>query len=315
MEIALTGASGFLGRHLVSQLGEDPGLAGDFTLRTLSRRPPAEGGGRQVEQLTGDLLDPAACHRLVRAGSVVVNLAYHAAGTRSDNLRMAENLAAACRQAGARRLLHCSTAVVAGRAAGDVVTEETACQPVSAYERTKLEIEGLLVDALDGCCPVTVLRPTAVFGTGGRNLVRFADELTRKGRLHAWIKAALLGDRRLHLVCVETVVAAVGFLLRRPPQVASELFIVSDDEAPENNYRDITALLADALELDRPPTLALPGSSALLALLLRLAGRSDANPRRIYSCRKLLAAGFEKPLTLATGVRRFASAYAQGRHL
>lgn len=303
MEICITGGGGFIGSHLVADLAG----SGD-PVRLLLRRPPAHPAAG-VTAVIGDLRDPGVMRRLIVPGSTVVHLAYLSAASREENLVVARHLAAACQECRASRLLHLSTAVVAGRARERVITEETPCRPRTRYERTKLEIEGLLLGQLADLCPVTVLRPTAVFGPGGSNLAKMVAEAAAGRRWQKLLKAILLSDRRLHLVCVENVVAAIRFLLA-VETTSSEQFIVSDDGVPENNYRDLAAIVAAELGQPPPPRVPLPLRAALLGGVLRLLGRSDTDPQRIYSDRKLQRRGFTKPMALLEGVRRYARWYA-----
>jgi nucleoside-diphosphate-sugar epimerase len=306
--VAITGASGFLGRHLTRDLHGRSGAS----LRLLARSPrvssPPAG---DVEIVDGDLRDPEAALALVTPGAIVVNLAYLAAGSGADNLAMAENLAAACDRAGAARLLHCSTAVVAGNAGRSIVTETTPCRPATAYQRIKLDIEGLLQDRLQGRCPLTIVRPTAILGPGGTSLVGWAAGVTRGSRWYNRAKAALLANRRTHLVCVENAVASFSFLMSRDDPATEGCFIVSDDEDPANNGREVMRILAE--ELGRSPIpQSDPGLPPLLAgWLLRLGGRPVDDSRRIYSSGKLMGLGFHKPMDLEEGIRRFARAYAE----
>lgn len=307
LTVCIAGGTGFIGGHLSAALT----AAGDSTVRRLTRRDDArDQGAAGPLDVRGDLLDGQAVRRFVTAGSVVVNLAYAGGASAEVNRTMASNLADACLAAPAARVVHCSTAVVVGRPDGDVVDETVPCRPVTPYQASKLEIEQLLGDRLGGRCPLTVVRPTAVFGSGGRNLRPLIDALTGRPRLINVAAAMLLADRRLHLVSVENVVAAIRFILGREQEPDGEVFIVSDDEAGENNRRAVMDIAARELGMRPLPPWRLPFSQAIAEHALRLAGRADPNPRRIYSSRKLRERGFSPPLEFAEGVRRFARDYA-----
>ncbi len=304
MVVSVFGGSGFVGRLLSEQLAREPGVS----LRLLSRRETASATDDAIHRFRGDLLDLDSPLRVIVPGSVAINLAYQRGGTRRQNLKMAENLAEACRRNRATRLLHCSTAVVAGSAPQQVITEEVACRPLNEYQRTKLDIEHLLRERLSGHCALTILRPTAVMGPGGRNLVKLASELRSRNRLVCQLKAVLQGERRLHLVCVENVTAAIRFLALES-QPTDDCFIVSDDDEPENNYRQISRWLADELGVPRLKEIDPPIVRPLSAWVLKRA-RPGNPPTRVYSGRKLAGRGFRKPLTLEAGVRLFARWWA-----
>jgi nucleoside-diphosphate-sugar epimerase len=304
--LAITGASGFIGRALLA------GSAADSfpEIRVLAHdRPVPHEAGRRVLSMRGDLRDPAASRALVVPGATVVNLAFvPGAAAASDNLTAICNLLCACRAARVRRFIHCSTAAVAGAAPEDVVDEQTPCRPRTAYEQIKYRIEQEVLDVAAGRFQAVILRPSAVFGPGGRNLVTLAARLLRRGELVNAAHAAVHGTRRMHLVSVHNVVAALGFLACPDRDAGHPAYIVSDDHDPLNNYRDVEAALRRYFNLG--PGRRLPElGPALLSALLGLRGRSDVNPRRIYSDGRLAASGFVKPWTLDRALAEFASGF------
>ena len=306
--ICVIGGSGFLGSHLLKFLETDDHLK----VKVLSRKPterfPHMTQGQIIE---GDLLNVNSLSGFLEPGSVVVNLAYLTNRSNEDNLQAARNLAEACTRAGIRRLIHVSTAVVAGRCPEDEVEEDTLCQPVTSYEKVKLEIEQILFDRLAGRCRVTVLRPTEIFGAGGAGLVRLAAQVCDAAPI-VRLKCALFGRRRLHLIFVDNVVAAIIFMAFADKGVDGECYLVSDDEADQNTYAGVVRVLADVFGI---PNLSCKGMELppfVFAGILRLAGRSDANPRRVFRCDKLLRKGFRKPIPFEEGIRRFAEWFKSG---
>ncbi len=259
--------------------------------------------------VVGDLLDAASLRPFVDRGAVVVNLAY-LAGRAAENRAALENLARACEAAGASRVVHVSTAVVVGRSPVPVVTEQTPCAPANAYEAAKLEGEEILLGALKGICPVTILRPTEVFGEGGRGLVKLADGVMRDSPLAAALKLALVGRRRLNLVYVQNVAAAIRFLATTDAPVDGQRYIVSDDDAPGNNYADVVRLLRRSWQRPPAPSPVVTCPPALLRALLWARGRSNINPGRTYSAERLAALGFRERIPFVTGLERFARWYA-----
>lgn len=298
--IAVCGGSGFIGRHLIDVLSREHGTQ----IRLLAhRRDPSAGVAvPTLATVAGDLMYPDLLGNLVTEGCTVVNLAYLSAATREQNLIAVTNLAQACRAGGARRLVHLSTAMVVGAAPDDVVTETTTADPRSEYEHTKLEIEHELARIARGAFELVILRPTAVFGSYGQNLIKLADELLNDWPLKNYIRSCLHGYRRMNLVCVENVAAAIRFATTVPVAADSpEIFLVSDDDEAPNNYRDVETILRR--QIDRGPYAAPPLAvpRAAFKLLLKLGGRSNINPNRVYSNAKLINAGFRKtkPFTAA----------------
>lgn len=225
------------------------------------------------------------------------------------HIEAARALAACTLRAGAERLVHCSTAVVVGDVAVDRVDEDTPCRPVSQYERAKFEIESVLSQALKGAVPVAILRPTAVVGPGGQNLVKVARELTAGRRSVGYLRACLYGTRRMNLVCVDNVAEALTLLLFRESPGAHDTYLVSDDDDPGNNYRDVRRALMKHFGISGDSLPVLPAPSAILSAVQRLAGRSATNPMRYYDAARLTRAGYRKATTLSEGLEGFARWY------
>jgi nucleoside-diphosphate-sugar epimerase len=199
-----------------------------------------------------------------------------------------------------------STATVAGRARGPIVTEDTACEPATPYQRTKLAVEARIVARATDACPVVVLRPTAVFGSGGRNLRMLASQLARQPRVVSYARACLFGRRPMNLVPVETVVSAIVFAARSAQAVQDRRYLVAADEAPENNFLDVEGILRNAFHIpDYPvPVAALP--RAFLLVTQKLTGRHALGVDVTFDTGRLLGAGLVPPLAFPEALRRYA---------
>jgi len=264
-----------------------------------------------VGLVPGDLMQRDALDTLVAGASLLVNVAYMPDAPRDAHLSAAANLVQVCRTAGVRRLVHVSTATVVGQAPDDVVTEATHPEPRTEYERTKLETEQILIEGAASAFELIILRPTAVFGPRGRNLVKLATSLSHGSAVENYARACIHGRRKMNLVSVDNVAAAILFAARLGMVSGSETFIVSDDDESANNYRDVESMLQRALGRGRylvsPP--AVP--SAVLRALLRWSGRSNSNPNRVYSAAKIAAAGFRKAVSLDVGLAQFCDWFRQ----
>jgi nucleoside-diphosphate-sugar epimerase len=305
--ISITGASGFIGQRLLSALGDHA----DLQIRVLvhrNKQPFSQGVDNRV-LIEGDITRPETLEGFLEPGGVLVNLAYSSAVSGDENLAATRSLVEAGVKVGIKRLVHCSTAVVAGRVSVSAVNENTPCRPVNEYEFTKLAIEKTLQEKSAGKFELAILRPTAVFGPGGRNLLKLAGDLTAGSCTVNYLKSCLHGRRKMNLVCVENVIAALVFLINTDRPLNQEIFIVSDDESAANNYRDIEMRLMQCFGMSdyTLPPITLP--DFVLSMLLRLAGRSNINPRRLYDGRRLSALGYLKPVTFEAGVTSFGDWY------
>jgi nucleoside-diphosphate-sugar epimerase len=299
----ITGANGFIGRHLLKDF-----MASGHAVRALTRNASkSRVAAENVEWVVGDISDKATWERLLEPGCTVINLAYSHASVESAALEATKRMVEACANAGIARLIHCSTVSVYGRAHETLLTEASACNPLDEYGRIKLAVEQQLLGTVGGRFEVAILRPSAVFGVGGEALITLVNHLTKGNRMINYCRSSLFGRRKTHLVPVETVVAALGFLCQTKQPIDTETFIVSDDDDPFNNFRDIERVLME--ELDVPPYHVAPGPLPRLFLetLMRVKGRANINTRTEYRSDKLLNRGFKKPVTLEDALRRFAA--------
>jgi nucleoside-diphosphate-sugar epimerase len=306
MTVSITGASGFIGSYLVRALADVP----DIRLLCLTRA--LHGSDRQspreVNWISGGIEDDGSLHRLLSPGGTLVHLAYPAGWSHGRHLAAAEQLARTAAQVGTTRVVLCSTAVVAGCATENPITEETRCRPTTDYERTKLQIEQTFAAVAKDTFELAVLRPTAVVGPGSRNLQKLAADLSGANWILNYLRSSLYGRRRLNLVCVENVVAALEFLIRRRQTRHTELYIVSDDDDPSNNFRDVEEQLMSNLGVSSYPLPRIPIPPELLRALLRARRRSCVDPMRTFSGDELRRAGCQKVTTLEAGIERFCHA-------
>jgi nucleoside-diphosphate-sugar epimerase len=305
--IAITGAAGFIGTHLLEHLSQCSDLSFRLLLHiNLNIQLPAS---KNVLIFHGNLLDLETLEGFFEPGCVVVNLAYLGGRPGEENLKATANLLESCKRAKIKRLIHCSTAAVSGRIAANKITEDTAGNPLQEYEVTKSRVERLILEKSAGVFEAVILRPTAVFGRDGRNLIKLMEDLRHGNRAVNYLKSCIYQYRRMNLVCIENVVSAIEFLIRTNRDISGETFIISDDEDPSNNYHDIEEYLLKKMcrkaYLVPPVYLPFP----ILRFLLRLAGRTNDNPDLVYDCGKIISAGFKKSLTFKEGLCRFTDWY------
>lgn len=293
--ICVIGASGFIGKHLLTYLSQQS----VYKIKALTRKNN-QISSPELIWVEGDLLNPDSLNNFIEEDSIVINLAYLAG---QDNIKAMTDLALICNQKKISRFIHVSTASVIGRTDEDIITESTFCNPISAYEKEKLLIETTLLKYSINNFNLCILRPTAVFGPGGKNLLKMFRQLTEGSLPLAYLRSCIFKDRSLNLVYVENVVAAIAFLMSAK-NIDQQIFIVSDDHSPSNNYTAVESKFLSALDKKYFfPRLFVP--TKLLILGLKILGKSNANPYLKYSDSKLINLGFKKDYSLDTGLELF----------
>ncbi len=227
----------------------------------------------------------------------------------ANNLAATLNLMNACKAANIKRLIHLSTAMVSGRVVNSTVSEDDPCSPVTEYAVTKLKIEEMITAAAQGNFQVAILRPTAVFGQGGENLKKLVNDLLAGKRIRNYLKSCLFGNRRMNLVHVSNVVAAIVFLQKSSDTFEGQVFMVSDAEEVLNNFRDVERILMRELNIPdyRFPRLQLP--LTILGGILALMGKDNINPQCDYVSQKLVRLGYKKAIEFERGLIEYAAGY------
>lgn len=234
----VTGATGFIGRHLVKALVER-----GVRVRALARS--AERGreiaGPNVEVVVGDFGDPAVIPHLCEGVDVVYHLASVMRGRWEDfqlvDIAGARRLLKEAKRAGVRRLVFTSTLgayPVGDLPDGAVVTEEKvpgdSPEHVSPYARAKLTIERMFLSAAaSGEIEVVVTRPGLVFGPGS---TPYLTHLPHLGLLRG-DRYVLFGDGNVPLP-LTYVGNMVDALIRcaRVPDANGKIFTIVDDDIP-----------------------------------------------------------------------------------
>lgn len=251
---AVTGATGFIGGALVRRL-----LARGLRVRALVR-PSSDASGLRalgVEFVPGDVTDFWSLAPLARGADVLYHLgAWYQFGVddlvKIDQINRAgtENVCAAARAFGVRRLVHCSTVGVLGNTGGRVAGEAHFHPSVhgTAYTRTKFLAQQAVERAVAGGLDAVSVLPGAVYGPGDRSIVGAMLELYLRG----WLRVLMFPEATMTFVHVEDV--AEGLCLAAERGRRGERYILASDiltlEEVFNRVAEVSGR--------RPPLFSLP---------------------------------------------------------
>ncbi|HEX7050659.1 MAG TPA: NAD-dependent epimerase/dehydratase family protein [Longimicrobiales bacterium] len=230
--VLVTGATGFIGRHLCSRL-----VGEGWHVRGLVR-PPGTSPGPGIERaVAADLSDRRAIGAAMRGVDAVIHLAARVhvmrdaasdplAAFRRVNVEGTRTLLAEASAAGVTRFVFASSVKAMGEGGDTVWTEAAPAMPTDPYGISKLEAERVVTDFADRTgLHATILRLPLVYGPGMKgNLVRLFH-LVHRG---VPIPLGRVQNRR-SMAYVGNVVGAILSVLRTPA-AARELFLVSDGE-------------------------------------------------------------------------------------
>ena len=242
MKLAITGATGFVGSHLV-----DVALATGHEVKALTRRnqPPRD----NLDWIAGDLSSRDALEQLVDDVDAVIHVAGTisaptAAGFEKGNVRGTLAMLAAATAGGVQRFVH--------------VSSLAAREPkLSLYGASKAKAEALVHGSgLDWA----IVRPPAVYGPGDKETL----ELFRMAKL-----GLMLMPPKGHVSVIHADDLARLLLALAPYPAPSNILIEPDDGKPGGwSHREFARSLARAVGV-RAAVISSPG------ILLRLAARVD----------------------------------------
>jgi UDP-glucose 4-epimerase len=219
--LLVTGATGFIGQHLVPALVE----RGHRVVAVVRR--PVVFGPTIDRVLVKDLAD-VDWKPLLQGIDVVIHLAA-IAHRGSDveeglydkiNRQATADLARATARAGARLIFVSSVGAQTGPSSDRVLTENDPCLPSTAYGRSKLNAE---IDIAASGGQYVILRPTLVYGRGAKGNMR---KLLRLARLPLPLPLGALTNKR-SLLAIENLISAIGLLIQRD-DIRNEVFLVAD---------------------------------------------------------------------------------------
>ena len=305
--LIIIGASGFIGHSLLMLFGRNI----NYKIRIISRDVKKFTGidVDGIEIIQGDLLNKTTLDALIEPGAIVINLAYLDNSDKFTNLNVITNLVDNCKSTGIKRLIHCSTCSVYGNVKNNIVTEEVSCKPKTEYERTKYEIEKLLIKEAINNFELIILRPTSVFGSNGKNLLKCVQSFEYGNPITNYLRACIYSKRRMNIVSVDTVASSIKYLSELKINNQQEVFIISEDDEVKNNYYDIEYMLRKYMHIKHYIIPIIPLPNYFLRLILMLRFRSNSNPYKIYSSNKIRKLGFNPPQSLEQSLKSYVEDY------
>jgi nucleoside-diphosphate-sugar epimerase len=241
MNILITGATGFIGRHLTGALFKT------HSIRCLVRKKSDISVLKNfnIEIIYGDLLVKESLRHALDG----IDLVYHLAGEvyskkKNDyyrgNVLATNNLLEACKTKGIKRLVYMSSVGVYKPAEGKkLLTERSDCEPVTFYGKTKLHAEKLVKKSN---IPSIIIRAPVVYGPTQPPVLNkfFTDALNKR-------KAYIIGDgNNFRSLCfVDNLVEGLK-LLGDKPYLDGNTYILSDNSP--YTFNEIIATTSKVIE-------------------------------------------------------------------
>lgn len=249
-EVLVTGAAGFIGRHLVGRLaGEGHAVTAVDVAETSSFGSlPGE-----VRYERCDVRDTETLEKLLPVGGDVFHLAsvHLEVGEEETvfedvNVRAAADLVEACRRKNVRRMIHTSSVGIYGHVEDPPATEDGPKSPQTPYERTKLAGERAVRErANDLEMDVIVLRPAWVYGPGCPRTAKLLDAV-RSGKFF-YIGA---GDNLRHPLYIDDMLEAYRLAAEASESVLGRAYLIGGPRYMR--LKEMVGTFARALDVSEP---------------------------------------------------------------
>ena len=230
--VCITGASGMIGGHIFCKL-RDMG----YHAKVLTRHSNFFDSSAEV--ITGDICDLNTVKLFLENSEFV----FHCAGELNVqskmwavNVKGTENLINVASQNPVKYFCYLSSAGVTGKYSGKLVDENTPCNPMNQYEKSKYAAEKIVANGIPGCSTV-ILRPTNVIDEYRVG----ALEYPVRNSLFDMVKVFVKGGEHAHIIHASDVADAAIFLMFKKFH-RTNCFIVSCDEDKFNTYGELWSL-------------------------------------------------------------------------
>jgi len=279
----ITGATGFVGPHLIRKL-TSTGHSCRCLVRSSSKGKAQEEKG--VEWVVGDITDRGSLEGL---GEGMDGLFHMATLGHMSNYRVPDevfekvnvlgtrNIMQEARRSGIPRVVHCSTVAAMGICSEIPADEMTKCNPHHPYGQSKLEAEQAVLHLVSSeGLPALIIRFSMVYGPGDwRDILK----LTRMAKRGLFPK---VGAKPKLTPLVHVDDATEGLLLAMEKGRAGEVYLITNGRSEP--FDKIRKTILKGLGIVRPPLyvpewVALPAAS-LIEKVFVLSGKAPPVTRK-----------------------------------
>ena len=258
MKTLVTGATGFIGTHLVRTLVEEGRDVRCLVRKTSDSQYLKDVG---VELFYGDLLDKDSLKDIAKDVNIVYHLAGEIYSNRSRDFYMVNfdgirYLVNECLLAGINKFIFLSSIAAVGnnQKRGVLLNEKSSCRPLDPYGKSKLQAEKLLIQFFEEYAfPIIIIRAPTVYGPLGKSkILKKIIDIISKGHI------VTLGDgKNLRSMCYIDNLIQVLREAERSDSPIGEIYFVADEKP--YTYREIFQKVADqvgiSLKVTRLPRL------------------------------------------------------------
>lgn len=301
MKILVTGASGFVGQHLIKSM-QDKHLT--VKLNRYETKAWLDGNNiPKIYQKVDALIHLAGRTHVMYETDTNPYLAYQ-----EVNVHQTINLAKQAIKAGIKRFIFISSVKVLGEETNSkAFSESDDCFPEDDYGKSKLEAEKSLKEIFKGTnTELVIIRPPLIYGAGVKanfkNLIRLCSKPIP-------LPFGAINNKR-SLIYLDNLINFIELCCMHP-KATNQTFLVSDD-----NDVSTTELIQAIKKAFKKPNLLLPIPQQWFIKTLNLLGKHGLATRLcgdlqidISKAKTLL--GWQPPYTFEQGIQKTIDAYQQ----
>jgi len=330
MRLLVTGATGFIGKHLVKELSKK------HKIRCLARKSSKPEDidflkKYQCEIVYGDILDRKSLEKSMKGIDAVFHLAgggYVATTFKKgykelrrlnvDSTRLVFEAAAKSK---VKKFVHFSSVSAMGIIVEKELDEKTPCTPETPHEVCKLETEKIAESFKDKML-ITIIRPGIVYGEFGMNseVIQLANIMKK----HIFIIPGN-GKNVMPWVYVEDIVNATIIAFEKNKKSCEKFIVVSSPEPTFNQFvNSIVKAMKIKISIIHIPkhlfrfagfTLEKLGDLFGFAPILNSVRARSMTSNRIYNIQKIKNLGYKQKSKLNESMERTINWYKENGHI
>lgn len=238
----VTGGTGFVGSHLIRRL-----ISEGWHVKALVRPGSdiSQLKNPNVEIVYGDLAELSLEQEILKDVKVVFHIASVIGSYNTPlstywkvNVEGTRNLLSSLEGIDLDTFVYCSSVAVYGKLANIPSNESSPCRPHNMYAKTKYEAERIVLSSLEKGFPVSIVRPSWIYGPGDRRTLKLFKAIKNK-------RFFIIGNGKtlIHPVYVEDVVKGLLNCARKREAIGNVYIIAGEKPIELDNLIKIIAEL------------------------------------------------------------------------
>lgn len=229
MKVLITGATGFIGKHLVKHLYQDK----QYEISCLIRNPQKAQflNDLGVTIIYADINAPNSFNTIPKQQfDILFHCAAHVNFKEREllfktNVNGTENICALALKLNVKKLIYpSSVAVVSGNPLSPLI-EDLPYSATNAYGESKIEAEKIVINYRSKGLPSVILRPCMIYGEDEPHALPGLFKIL-KYRLFPFING---GNSKLHLVYIENVIEAMLYAITHDNMLQGTYFVADNE--------------------------------------------------------------------------------------